>query len=250
MVMLARLIPLGSLVMGLLVMACVPGRDDQPFANPFDPSSPTYVAELGAGGVMVNDFERGTDVNTLSFCPETFTDSSNAVSLLRTAISVPADTLRNRGRSLRIDFDVSATQAAEPFGGYVEMLTGNDPCPSNRGLFNLEAANKSALTFWVRRASPDLEMEIALKSISPNPNPQPADDIETAPKVLLGTYAARGTAWTKARIPIADLLPADRGRVVDRRNLRQITFAFARRRFLEHAAPLRGTVFLDEIAFE
>jgi hypothetical protein len=209
---------------------------------------PTYP-ELGAGGIMVNDFERGDRLNTLDYCPERFTDSSNLATVSSTPISVPAETLRNTGRSLRIVFDVSSTQTAEPFGGYVETLTGNDPCPSDRGLFNLDAMNKTALTFWVRRPDPDVDMEIALKSISPNPNPQRADDIETDPKVLLSSYATRATSWEKIRIPIVDLLPAGRGRRVDTRNLRQITFAFAKRRFQEAGGALSGTIFLDEIAF-
>lgn len=228
--------PSAPIVTALLLCASC---NNPPFENPLDPESPTYITPPEPDAVIVNTYDNGAPPNTLGYCPETFTDASGRPTLFVSYTNQPAETLRGRGFSLRIDFDVSG--AGDPFGGYVEMLIGNDPCPSPKGPFNLEVLNKSALTFWIRRSAPEVDVEVALKSI---------DEVQTTPKAMVRDYVTASTAWVKARIPITALVAGQDGRRVDLRNLREINFGFARRRFLDSGAAVRGTVFLDEVAFE
>lgn len=220
--------------MALAFSACA----NPDFRNPLDPSGSAFIAPPGAGSTLINDYERGAFINSLNYCPETFTDASGRATVFPSLTSLAADAYRGNG-SLRLDFDVTSGDA--PFGGYVELLTGNDPCPSSRGLFNLQAAGLSALTFAVRRGTLDVNVEIAIKSI---------DDIQTTPKVLLSSYGVTGTSWGKVRIPITDLAPGQNGRSVDLRNLREVNFGFAKQRFSAVGAAVRGTVFIDDLAFE
>ncbi len=244
-----RPIAVGSLLaVAFALLVATPACDDPPFRNPNDPSSPTYVPSPESGAVIVDDYNTGGSRNALGYCPETFTDASGVLTVTPSYVSQASEVLRGSGASLRLEFDVSG--AGDPFGGYVEMLTGNTPCPSTRGLFNLEALNMRALTFWVRRPAADVDMEIALKSIDPDPRFQPANDNQTSPKRLLRTYVQPGTGWMKVRVPLSDLVPGIDGRPVDLKNLREVNFGFAKQRFIGVGAAVRGTLYIDEVAFE
>jgi hypothetical protein len=208
------------------------------FDNPLDPNSPAYIPPLEPDKiVLIDNYDNGKKPNLLGCCYENF---GNGVDISYDSQS--KNILRGVGYSRQIDFDVSREENTS--GGYVEMLTGNIECPSPRGLFNLEVLYLNTLTFWAKLESPDINMEVALKDIGNH---------QTTPKRLLRDYLAPSmpdTGWVKVEIPISELRSAQDGSEVDFQNLREINFGFANELFQKINAPLKGTIYIDEIAFE
>lgn len=212
------------------------------FENPADPRASNYsppIAPFSAqSGILVDDFDdANTQRNLLNYCPETFRDPGNVAIL--TVSHVGAGALRGTGQSLRIDFDVAGP--GDPFGGYVQLLTGNDSCPSSDGVFNAGVLRLEFLSFWIKTSSSQVDVEVAIKDIT---------DAQTYPKKLTRGFASPDTSWHKVRIPLTTELGQGVGRRVDLQRLREVNFGFAKRRFQDENLETRGTVFLDEIAFE
>ena len=210
---------------------------------------------LPPDAIVINTYDSGrpgvsatADRNALGHCPETYTDQSG-IRTVRDSYAVGPDAFGGRGLSLRLDFDVSAPRPDEPFGGYVELLTGSDPCPSDRGLFDLEARGKTWLTFRLRRSDPAVDLEVALKSISPDLAGSPPTTFRPTRRCWQGGTSPRGPADEG---PHSAEGPAIRSawRLVDFRNLREANFSFARRRFVENRLPLTGWILIDDVAFE
>lgn len=70
---------------------------------------------------------------------------------------------------------------------------------------------------------------------------------QTEPKMLIRDYLIPDARWRKAKIPIFDLRPAQKGGTVDFHHLREINIGFVN--YLP-GTDLSGTIYIDEIAFE
>lgn len=205
------------------------------FDNPYDPAGPV---PLSLPILMVDDFDSGEPRNRVGGCPEVFLDPFATAS-----VEVAYDNrvrLRDNGYSLRITYDLRGT--GDPFGGYVQTLTGNDLCPAVppfRPGFNV-----TLLSFWVNRSDENVDVEFALKDLR---------DCQTTPKILARTTAP-GRGWQRVVTPIPELVGGLRedqsGCTVDLGNLREINFGFGRARFAAEGIALRGSLNIDEVSFQ
>jgi len=229
-----------------LILAWPKACPNDPFENPNDPAAENDAYIPKPNGLLIEDFDDGKIPNLLGYCHEIFLDDLGPFAIIDTSyISDRKDVLRGGGKSWRIHFNVSKEPplGKDTYCGYVELLTGNDLCKRpNAGLFNLAVLNLTFLTFWVKTESPDIDFEMALKDIKNN---------ETNPKKRVkDNYLTPGILWRKVKIPITDLLPNQSGPPVNLQELREINFSFSYRYSQQPRAPLTGTIYLDEIAFE
>jgi hypothetical protein len=174
------------------------------------------------------------------------------------------EALRGRGGAMQIDFDVARSSyelegvQVFPFAGVSEKLVSNDAarCPAVTPHYDLTSQvvgvenPEGQLTFWVRRSSPLVELEVSLKSEN-----APGDEVETSIKPRLSEYlgdAACGRwtdgerEWFKVCIPLSRLTNGGELRSVDLARLWEINFLFRP----DGVAPRTGTVWIDEVAFE
>lgn len=201
-------------------------------------------------GLLIDDFDDGNDINLLGFKDGAFwyPDKPEIIDTFYIH-QPPENVLRGTGGSLKINFNVSDSNA---FGGWLTTL--NDGLHPTRGTsFNLANLNLDSLTFWVKAENPDTYFEVALKDSTHNclDNNRPAP-CQTDRKEIRSV----GTSWKRVSIPISDLLRGPNGVRVDSTRLHEINFAFGYARFqelrLQHQKNVRfeGTIYLDEIAFE
>jgi hypothetical protein len=177
----------------------------------------------------------------------------------------PVETFRGRGTSLRLDFDVSGEliiapdgTAIHPYAGYSEKLVSNDPdrCQAPEPSFDLTATGLQAglLSFWIRQSDPDIDMEIGIKSAGQDPQGVESFGPKRKPRLsdfrnaenICGRWK---DGWTKICIPIEQLQPSWQGatrREVSLENLWEWNFAATPL----PGSPLRGSVWLDELAIE
>lgn len=194
-------------------------------------------------GLLIDNFDSAADTNALGFCKEIFLDNLGAeeTNLAKIEIAYANESenvLRHQGYSLRITFDVSErSNRGGAFGGYVELLTANNRCPNDRGVFNLDALNFRFLTFWVKTYDQNIDFEIALKDTAGN---------QTTPKLLIQEFLIPTNSWQKAEIPIKKLVERQ---AVDLKKLREISFGFSLDHFGQTTAK-KGVVYIDEVAFE
>jgi hypothetical protein len=194
--------------------------------------------------------------NTLGYCSECFGDcAQNTGGLVETSlVSDPCSAFRSAGHSLRLRFDVSQgyMKCVDPpdggdsnvrFAGYVQLLTGNDICPSGRGYLNPDSLGLKKLTFWLRpdSGSEDFILEVAFKDLQNRGSAL----VTGKPSVHTGSYLMAQVwpgGWQKVEIPLEDL----RAGGVDFTQLREISFTFTSWR----AIVTTGAIVLDEIALE
>jgi hypothetical protein len=267
------------LVPGTLWLVCFAACGDEPGPIPVAPDGahdgavePCAAAGVDgesaphtdpAAGLLIDDFDqaRATPVcvasgsswadplvNLLGYCNECFSDCSGSQGgqLNARVVTDPQRTLRCRGGSLELEFDVSqsATMCNPPpmpraFAGFAEVLVGNELCPTDRGSFNLEALQVDHLTFWVAAASgsEDWDLEVAIEDIERHQSPKL--------RVRAGLYLDQTVyagGWQKARIPINDFLTS--AEPPNLRELREINFTLTAG--VTHID--RGRIYLDEVA--
>lgn len=174
------------------------------------------------------------------------------------------EALRGRGGAMQIDFDIGrgpyVVEGAQvfPFAGVSEKLVSNDAarCEPLAPHYDLEsqgagfATQQGQLTFWVRRSSDAVQMEVSIKSEN-----APGDEVETTVKPRISEYLGSDACgrwtdgqheWFKVCIPLNELTNEGEARTVDLARLWEINF-----RFIPEATAARtGTLWLDEVAFE
>ena len=211
--------------------------DNQNLSNPFDPASDSFIPLTQ--GLLIDDFNDGKDPNLLGGYPEIFLDLDRKAIIDTFYHNESENVLRGIGYSMRIDFDVS--RGEDPFGGYVQNLIGNDSDSSSGRAFNLEALNLDALKFWVKTELKRIDFEVAFKD---------TNNMQTYPKLYFRDYIADSIGlWNEIKIPVSNLKPAQDGKMVDLKILKEINFGFAKLHFIEISAELKGTIYIDEISF-
>jgi hypothetical protein len=209
---------------------------DKEFCNPLDPAPGDCRLRL------IDNFDDGEDPNLPGYNPKFFFQLPDTPNIFTSYESRPENVHGGVGYSIKVDFDVSNENNS--FGGWIQTV-GQLP----DGGFN--AAKFHYLTFWIKTVSDSINFQIALKDTKEGPA-RGEYKHETDPKPLLWEIDnfMPTKEWKQARIPLSRILPTASEDPINLKTLYQLIFGFSQGAFKEKGGRLKGTFFIDEIAFE
>jgi len=189
--------------------------------NVFDPASDKYSPPVAPHRVIVVDFEKDSTRSIWGYRHNEF--SKNKGQIIKT-YATEASVQNKMTRVIRLDYDVSNNDSSD--AGWVQPL-----CSTDDGAFNAKTMGLKSLTFFARGAAGGEQFLVTMTDENGN-------NTEEAPRPVLTN------SWKQYRIPLSSLTTLQSGSI----DLRKITsFDFT---FYKGLGPSRGTIFVDEFAFE
>lgn len=185
------------------------------------------IAELipsqsaGFHRVIIVDFENDSTQSVWGYRHSEFT--KNGGQIIKTYLT--AASVGNRmSRVIRLDYDVSNNDSTQAV--WLQPLGSTD-----KGVFNAKTMGLKSLTFYARGAVGGESFLVTMTDENEN-------NTEGGPQPVLTT------SWTQYRLPLSSLVTLRNGSV-DLSTI--ISFDFT---FYNSTGPSRGSIFVDEFAFE